>query len=401
MILTEPEFVERIVDARSARLETIAIVGEDAAVSAEPLRVVTVRAGDRTGVPVPRRELDETAVMYTSGTTGPSKGAVISERHAYEYANAAAELVELREGDVYYAPLPLFHIAGQWAVVYACLQRGACAVLKRRFTTSAFWDDVRGHGVTVSFLLGAMAQFLLNIEPAATDGDNLLDRVMMVPLVEDVDRFRERFGTRVSTCFGSTESNVPLASDFAASMATGAGRPRAGFDVRLVDADGSDVAPGGTGELLVRAHEPGVTLLRYLGNDEATANAIRDGWLHTGDVFRLDAGGNYHFSDRLKDSLRKRGENISSFEVEREIQSHPAVQFCAVVGVDSEYSEQEIAAFVQLVPGASVTEDEIRAHVAARAPKFMVPDRVIFVDGFSLTATGKIQKFPLRDKLQT
>ena len=348
---------------------------------------------------VPRSELAATAVMYTSGTTGPAKGAVIAERHAYEYAAGVADLLELAPGDVYYAPLPLFHIAGRWAVVYAALQRGACTVLVRRFSISTFWRDVRDHHVTTTFLLGAMAQFVLNQPPRPGDAQNPLDRVLMVPLIENVDQFRSRFGVRVTTCFGSTEANVPLVSSWDASRETGVGTPRPGYRVRLVDAGGHDVPPGIPGELLVAADEESTLLSRYHANPTATAEAVRDGWLHTGDVLRQDAEGRLHFVDRLKDALRKRGENISSFEVERELRSHPAVLECAVVGVDSAYSEQEIAAFVQAEPGKKVTADELKAHVAERAPKFLVPDQIHFVADFPLTPTGKIRKFELRHRI--
>jgi crotonobetaine/carnitine-CoA ligase len=221
----------------------------------------------------------------------------------------------------------------------------------------------------------------------------------MVPLIDGVDEFRSRFDVRVTTCFGSTEANVPIVSSWEAEPKSGLGAARPGFRIRLVDDAGEDVVPGSPGELLVATEEDGVTLLRYHGNPRATSAALADGWLHTGDVMRQDSNGNFHFVDRLKDALRKRGENISSFEVEREIRSHPAVLECAVVGVESAFSEQDIAAFVQLVPGARVTVEDIRDHVAGRAPKFLVPDLVHFVSDFPTTPTGKIQKFELRGLL--
>lgn len=394
-VIAEAHYVDRFQGLAGTNLTTVLVVGEPAFTSAEPgVRALLDRAGP--GKVVVRDELAETAVMYTSGTTGPSKGAVITERHAFEYAASVVEMLELNRDDVYYAPLPLFHIAGRWAVVYAALQAGARCVLVRRFSITSFWSDVRDHGITATFLLGAMAQFVLNQPARLDDADNTLDRVLMVPLIEGVDEFRTRFDTRVTTCFGSTEANVPIVSSWQANLDTGLGKPRAGYRVRLVDDDGRDVPDGTPGELLVASDEDGMLLRRYHGNPQASAAALADGWLHTGDVLLRDEHGNLHFVDRLKDALRKRGENISSFEVEREIRSHPAVLECAVVGVASQFSEQDIAAFVQLAPGATLTPEEIKDHVASQAPKFLVPDHVYFVSEFPTTPTGKIQKFELR-----
>src|SRR6266571_67301 len=174
-------------------------------------------------------EHDLVAIMYTSGTTGPSKGVRVTHAHAYTYANLAAQALELTEGDVYYAPLPLFHIAGQWALVYACLQVGATAIVRRRFSVSDFWAVVKESGATASFLLGAMANFLARQQPKPDDLDNPLERMLMVPLVDALDDFRRRFGVRICTCYGSTEVNVPIISDYDVIEPDIAGRPVAGF----------------------------------------------------------------------------------------------------------------------------------------------------------------------------
>jgi len=398
MVITERVFVDRLAAVARGSLHSILVIDDvDGYEGDDAVRLLGSSAGP--GVPVGRGELAETAVMYTSGTTGPSKGAVITERHAFEYAGACAEMLEVTAADRYYAPLPLFHIAGRWAVVYAALQRGATAVLVRRFSISSFWDDVRHNDVTVTFLLGAMAQFVLNLPRRLDDDTSSLDRVLMVPLIEDLDDFRSRFDVRVTTCFGSTEANVPMVADWGVRATDGAGRVRNGYRVRLVDSDGQDVPTGTAGELWLAHDEAGMLVQRYHGNPEATAAAIQDGWIHTGDVFMRDDRDHFHFVDRLKDSLRRRGENISSFEVEREVRSHPDVMDCAVVGVPSAFSEEEIAAFVQVSPEVSVTADEIKAHVLNRAPKFLVPDHVYFVSEFPTTPTGKIQKFELRNQL--
>ncbi|OXR41230.1 putative sulfoacetate--CoA ligase [Nocardia cerradoensis] len=401
-IVTSSRFLDRVLDVRPETLRTILVVDADHALAVPDPGVRPVHL-DAPGDPIDRSELDEVAIMYTSGTTGRAKGGVISERHAFEYAHNAAEILELSDDDIYFAPLPLFHIAGQWAALYACLQRGATCVLTPKFSVSQFWTDCRDVRATKTFLLGAMAQFLHGApdDPAAVD--NTLERMIVVPLIDELDVFRRKFGVAVTTCYASTEVNLPLAPSpgSAVSNSTGVGRPVDGFTVRLLREDGTEAPPGTPGELCVRHDSAGVLLLRYHRDPAATAKLIVDGWHHSGDSFAVDEHGNYHFVDRLKDALRKRGENISSFEVESEIRSHPMVVECAVVGVASSNTEQDVVAYVLPSPGADLTVSQIKNHVAMRAPKFMVPDEVHFVASFPTTPTGKIQKFKLREAAES
>jgi crotonobetaine/carnitine-CoA ligase len=352
---------------------------------------------DETDI-VPAEEHDIVAIMYTSGTTGPSKGVRVAHAHAYTYAQHAGEVQALKGGDVYYAPLPLFHIAGQWALVYAAIQVGATAVVRRRFSATEYWRTVREAGVTVSFLLGAMANFLARQHPLPNDRDNPLDRMLLVPLVDELQEFKDRFGVRVATCYGSTEVNVPLATGFDVTDPTMAGRPLAGFDLRIVDEHDREVPTGTVGELCVRAHEPWVTATEYHGNPAATVHAFRNLWLHSGDAFRKDSKGNYHFVDRIKDYIRRRGENISSFEVEREVNAHPAVLESAAVAVRSVHTEDDLKVVVVPKAGLELDPDELREYLRARVPRFMVPDLIEVVAELPKTPTGKIQKHMLRER---
>ncbi|HEV2218879.1 MAG TPA: AMP-binding protein [Candidatus Dormibacteraeota bacterium] len=341
-------------------------------------------------------EHDIVAIMYTSGTTGPSKGVRVAHAHAYTYAQHAGEAMQLAEGDVYFAPLPLFHIAGQWALVYASLQVGATAIVRRRFSVNDFWATVRESGASASFLLGAMANFLARQEPKPDDIDNPMDRMLLVPLIDDVDGFRRRFGVRVCTCYGSTEVNVPIISDYEVTEPGIAGRALPGFDIRIVDDNDREVPEGAVGELVVRASEPWVIATEYHRNPAASVRLFRNLWLHTGDAFRKDVRGNYYFVDRIKDYIRRRGENISSFEVEREVVAHPAVLECAAVAVKSASTEDDLKIVVVLKPGASLEPEELRSFLRGRVPKFMVPDVVEVIAELPKTPTGKIQKHLLR-----
>src|SRR5438132_12503634 len=250
--------------------------------------------------------------MYPAGTTGPSKGVRVAHAHAYTYAQHAGEAMQLVEGDAYFAPLPRFHMAGQWAVVSACFQVGATAIVRRRFSAGEFWSTVRESGARVSFLLGAMDNFLARQEPKPDDVDNPMERKLVVPLIDDVDDYRRRFGVRVCTCYGSTEVHVPLTSDYEVTDLGIAARPVPGFDIRIVDDDDREVPIGAVGELVVRSSEPWLLATEYHRNPEASLRLFGNLWLHTGDAFRKDAHENYFFVDRIKDYTRPRGENISA-----------------------------------------------------------------------------------------
>jgi carnitine-CoA ligase len=342
-------------------------------------------------------EHDRLAVMYTSGTTGPAKGVVMSQVHAYTYARSVVELLRLQPGDVYLAPLPLFHIAGQWALVYACLQAGATAVVPERFSVSGFWDDIRRHDVTATFLLGAMANMLFRQDEQPSDADNPLRRVLMVPLVDDLARFRARFGVEVCTCYGSTETNVPIIGDYQVTDPTVAGRAAPGYALRVADEFDYEVPAGAVGELLVRCDTPWQIAAEY--HTGSAAGAFRNLWLHSGDAFRRDTDGNYYFVDRIRDYIRRRGENISSADVEREVNAHPAVLESAVVAFPSDLGEDEVAVFVVARANARVAAGELIAFLSGRLPRFMVPSRVEMVGELPKTPTGKIRKHLLRDRL--
>lgn len=401
LMVLESQFVERIdVAGGDHGILEILLVCEGMAPSSfasQPWEVAFDRARE-----LPEDELwaaeehEIVAIMYTSGTTGPSKGVRVAQAHAFTYASLAGQILDLARDDVYYAPLPLFHIAGQWAHVYACLQVGATAVVRRRFSATEFWPVVRASHATVTFLLGAMANFLARQESQPDDAGNTLDRVLLVPLVTDTEGFSRRFGVRVSTCYGSTEASVPLASGFGVTDATIAGRPVTGFEVRIVDEHDREVAAGEVGELIVRTDQPWLIASGYHANPQATVNAFRNLWLHTGDAFRRDLRGNHYFVDRIKDYIRRRGENISSSEVEREVNTFPAVLESAAVAVPSPHTEDDLKVAVVAKPGMHIDPTELRDYLRLRVPKFMVPDIVEILSELPKTPTGKIQKHLLR-----
>ena len=406
MMLIDASYLERLeaIQEEVGLLNRVLVVGEGrpnvrSHVSIDRTFAVANEAADLPTI----GEHDPMAIMYTSGTTGPAKGAVIAHRHAYEYAQSVVSMLEIDEGDVYYAPLPLFHIAGQWATLYAAFQAGGTAILKTRFSVNDFWEVCRDEGVTVTFLLGAMAQFLHGQPPSPRDAETPVDRVLMVPLIEALEDFRSRFGVRVTTCYASTEANVPIVGTFEAEDPRCSGKAAQGYDLRIVDENDDDVEAGVagellTGELLIRPPEPWMTMVGYHADPEATAKAIRNLWLHSGDAFRRSDDGNLYFVDRIKDAIRRRGENISSFEVEREVVTYPDVLECAAVAAPSDYTEDEVRVFIVLKPGSDIDLDRLRAFLRERMPRFMLPKYIEIIDALPKTPTGKIQKHVLREK---
>ncbi|MDZ7839711.1 MAG: AMP-binding protein [Gammaproteobacteria bacterium] len=343
---------------------------------------------------------DVGAVMYTSGTTGPSKGVMVTHAHSYEYALAVAENLDLNSSDIYYNPLPLFHIAGQWAAVYASCIRGATVVLAQGFSAKRFWNDVRQHGATTTFLLGAMANWLAQLEPQDDDRNNPMERMLVVPLLPDTEAFKQRFDVLVCAIWGSTEVNCPTRSGFDLVDSKTCGyicHDR--YEVRIVDDNDMEVPPGVPGEAVVRAKEPWITMAGYWNNPEATVKAWRNQWVHSGDMLMRDENDNLYFVDRVKDAIRRSGENISSMEVENEINAHEPVLECAVVPVDSEHTEQEVKAYIVLKEGAGAFDHEAFIRfLEPRMAYFMIPRFVEIVDALPKTQTGKIQKFELRGR---
>ena len=341
---------------------------------------------------------DLMGIMYTSGTTGPSKGVTTSHAHAFEYAYGIIEMLELGEDDVYCAPLPLFHIAGLFATIYASCIAGATAVIAGPFSVERFWRDIDDYRVTCTFLLGAMANFVYRQPQTPGDADNTLERALVVPLIPEVEDFKRRFGCLVSTTWGGTEMNCPTRSGFELANNRTCGRVAEDrYEVRIVDQYDIEVPPGVPGEALVRAKVPWIMTNGYWNHPEWTEKAWRNLWHHTGDMLMRDEDGNLYFVDRVKDAIRRRGENISSMEVENEINAYPAVLECAVIPIPADETEEEVMAVVVAREGESVDPEALLRYLEPRMAYFMVPRYIEIVEVLPKTATGKIQKFALRE----
>lgn len=338
---------------------------------------------------------DLMAIMYTSGTTGRSKGVEVSHVHAYTYASRE-DAARPTSDDRILVMLPMFHLAGQWYGAYQSVIAMATAVIQPAFSSSRFWGWIRDFGITELVMLGAVAEMLQQAEPQPDDAEHPLTFAVMAPLASDIDGFRRRFGTEVGAVYGMSEIGAVMYSDPPDVAAAEAGRARKGYRLRLVDENGREVPDDVPGELVVKPDSPLQVMRGYHGLPDKTAETIVDGWVHTGDIFRRDESGHYYFVDRRKDALRRRGENISSFEVERAINSFPAVYESAVVAVPAEMGEDEIKAVVVSRQDRVLDAPGLIGFLSERIPHFMVPRYVEVVASLPKTPTQKVRKHELR-----
>jgi carnitine-CoA ligase len=241
-----------------------------------------------------------------------------------------------------------------------------------------------------------MATFLLKQPPSPRDREHGLRMVFIVPFGQSGRPFRERFGVDVFTLFNMTEICTPLISRANPAKDNICGRPRAGVEVRLVDEHDRVVTDGQVGQLILRTEAPWALNHGYNANPQATADAWRNGWFHTGDAFIRDADGDYRFVDRLKDAIRRRGENISSYEIEVELLSHPAVREAAAIPVPSEFSEDEVMVVLAPAAGASIEPEDIIQHLLPRVAHHMVPRYIRVIEELPKTPTAKVEKHVLR-----
>jgi len=274
-----------------------------------------------------------------------------------------------------------------------------------RFRTQTFWDDVRRTGSTACYILDSIRTFLMKQPPDPRDRDNPMRVVVQQPLSPDSLDFAERFGLTVYTQWDMTELLPVIMSE----PIKGPQPPAKGYcgkampfsprcDLRIVDDHDCEVPDGQVGELIVRCEQPWVISPGYWGNPEATARTWRNGWFHTGDLFRKDAEGNFYYVDRTKDSIRRRGENVSSSEVEAEVHAHPDVQLAAAIAVPSEHSEDEVMVVVKAKPGRAVEPAVLFDFLVPRMPHYMLPRFIRVVEEFAMTETIKIRKNVLRDE---
>jgi crotonobetaine/carnitine-CoA ligase len=341
---------------------------------------------------------DTVAILYTSGTTGPSKGVCCPHAQLIAWGEHTARLLGVTRDDVLCTTLPLFHVNALNGFFQA-LASGARQVVETRFSVSGFWPTMARHGATVGYLLGAMVPMLLARAAAADERGHRL-RIALAPGVPPVlhERFRERTGVVLLEGYGSTETNFVIAARPGDGAEGTMGRLQPGFSARVADSNDAELPAGEAGELLLRADAPFAFATGYWGMPQQTVEAWRNLWFHTGDRVVRDAEGRFRFVDRLKDAIRRRGENISSHEVEQVLLSHPAVAAVAAFPVRSELAEDEV--MVAIVPdaGARIDPVELIRFCETRLPHFAVPRYVDLLEDLPRTENGKVRKVVLRER---
>jgi len=338
---------------------------------------------------------DIACVIYTSGTEGPSKAVLCPHGHVFQ--TSASFSFQTGPDDVVLVVLPLFHASGLFTGVLNALRGGATAVI-RTFSVSRFWTDVREYGCTQTVLMGAMIDFLWRAPASDSDRAHPLRNVTVVPAMPYVREFGERFGVSVESAYGQTETGTPTIASAKDAEPFLCGYPRAFFEVKIADDDDVEVPVGTNGEILVRSNEPWSMFAGYLDDMEATIKATRNGWVHTGDMGRKNERGQVYFVDRKKDALRRRGENVSSLEVEKYLLAHPDVAQAAIVSVPSEHLEDDIKAVVVLEKAAAFDPERLLRYLYEQLPYFMVPRYYEVIDELPLTPTGKVAKASLRQR---
>jgi crotonobetaine/carnitine-CoA ligase len=399
LLVAHSQLLERLVGIDTASIRKVLCVGQ--APESFALETCTYADAAQSTVPVP--ELDSPiepwhtqSIIYTSGTTGPSKGVLSSYLHIF--TNAGPETWHFVTGeDRFLINMPIFHIGGM-GVIFVMLCRGGSIAVMDSFTTEKFWPFVRETKTTSVFLLGVMATFLLKAPPSADDKDHDVRVAFMVPLTETCTEFTERFGADVYTIFNMTEISSPIVSEPNPTRRGTCGKARPGVEVRLVDENDCEVATGEIGEMIVRTDRPWGMNSGYYKRPEATAEAWRNGWFHTGDCFRVDEQGYYYFVDRMKDAIRRRGENISSFEVEAEVVAYPAVREAAAYAVPSEIGEDEVMIAVAPVDGNGIDEHSLMTFLGERMAYFMIPRYIRILDELPKTPSSKVMKHLLREQ---
>jgi crotonobetaine/carnitine-CoA ligase len=405
----EAHYLERItsLEAEVPDLQMVLVRGDLPANRVSPrLRSLDDHRGhDDTIIDLPVRHSDVACLIYTSGTTGPSKGCMISHNYLCFFSRTQIESLPPLPDECNWTCLPLFHIAAIGGVVLSALLMQECAAVAARFSVSGFWADIERSGASTATMIGAMFELLANA-PDTPEQQRCVGQLRAVtgaPISEEARAsWRQRFGVNFinSYCYGQTECTrigslsygLPPAPDASCGLVVDE------LEVIIADDDDRPLPPNTPGEILVRPKRPYQCFSGYWKQPEATVAAWRNLWLHTGDIGKLDENGYLYFVDRKKDYLRRRGENVSSFETETAILDHPQIADVAVHAVFSEMGEDDIKITCVLRQGEHVVPRDLHEWCKTHLPRFAMPRYIEFRDSLPRNPVGRVLKFQLRDE---
>lgn len=402
-VIADATGVERLAEIPEAlkNVKRVFAYGQEAAdlpgVSCIPVSELAASPAEPIDVEV--RCSDPMSILFTSGTTGPSKGVVMSHNYYHYAARTIGGGMGVTSEDILYTCLPLFHVNAQTCTTLSALIHGAQAAMYDRFSATTFWDEVRSSKATVFLALGAMGNILYKAAPSPADADNRVRMAMVVPPPENLEDFESRFGLRVLyETFGLTEGIV-AAPKIAEPRRPGCcGKPAKDTEVRIVDDDDEPLPAAATGEIVMRTAEPYSMMTGYYKMPEETLKAFRNLWFHTGDLGYMDADGYLYFVGRKKEAIRRRGENISAFEVERTVNQHPAVLESAAIPAPSEIGEDDVKIVIVPREGMTIEPLDIIRFCEDRMAYFMVPRFVEFRHALPKTPTLRIEKYKLKEE---
>jgi crotonobetaine/carnitine-CoA ligase len=387
--VTEPQYVAAI-HAVAARCPALGAVLE-----ARPL--APLLAGLPSTAPgAAAAPLDEISMQYTSGTTSKPKGVLLTHANYIYGGEVMSKAMRVAPADRHLIVLPLFHAGAQLHAFLPMLLAGGSVALVERFSATRFVEQAIRHEATLAALFAAPIRMLLGQPRSARDGQTRLRAVSYAQNItpQQFEEWHERFRAPLMQIWGMTETmSLPLMQPLdLPRKPLSMGMPVLGYECRIVDESGKEVPPGTVGELVVSG-VPGLSLMKgYFKNEKATADTLRDGWLHSGDQAWVDEEGYFFFVDRKKDMIKRAGENVAASEVEEVLKQHPAVFDAAVVGIPDPIRDHAIKAYIILKEGAVTTADELTEWCRQRLSAFKVPEVVEFRDAFPRTSVGKIQK---------
>jgi len=341
-------------------------------------------------------------LSYTSGTTGPSKASMLSQAAALSYATGGLQAHGFLASDVVYVCLPLFHNNALLTGSLTALMTGSSIALATRFSVSGFWREIRQSGATVTNLLGAMSSLLWATPAQADDASNTLRLISMSPIVSFVNEFEKRFDVCVVSNYGLSDfaTVLSLTKDAPIEKRKSIGKSRSYYQAQVVDDNDMECANGVVGELVLRSLEPWRAATSYYKMPEETTRANRNQWFHTGDRAYADSDGYYWFVDRKKDCIRRRGENISAFEVEQIILSHTCIAQVAVFPVSMAEGDEEVGAAIVWRENQPSTELELIQFCAQQMAYYMVPRFVKVMDELPVTINQKIEKYKIKQRFE-
>lgn len=401
-IVIDGRWVDRLDHIDAPDVEHVIVLGEDGVASGRTMHRFEDALSADPGSLQPRGETDPTYIMYTSGTTGPSKGAIHNNRSSIWYCMPFIEGLDLTDDDVCYSMFPLFHQMGRSACSTTAFYVGNPVVLRESFSVKDFWEDLRDSGATWMGYFGAVVLFLWNQDPSPLDADHEMRRAFGSSAPRElIDAWKDRFGVTLYEVYGSTEIGLGsgLGPGFARPRLGTMGPPCRQVELQIVDESDRPVPAGVVGEALWRPRFPDAIFQGYWNNPEATVDSWRNLWFHSGDAGRMDEDGNFIFIDRIKDSIRRRGENISSFAVEESVRGLPGVVEVAAFAVKSELADTEEEVMIAVVPDAGDPPDvaTLFTTLCETMPRHTVPRYLRFMDEFPKTPTQRVQKVKLRD----